>query len=253
MRLLSWNVNVFTLLQKLNKVVEAIGSVKPDLVTLQEVNSELAGKMALGLAGLGLKHSFDCGIAAPANPKWLDKKKYQCFIASRWPVFSVEDTWRKDAPYPEMLGRAMIKTPERDIEIFTVHIPNGVGNGWLKIDTFNVLSAALRLGNDAPRILTGDFNEPLEFRSSGQIVTWGEEIYDDGSPCYWKQWTDGFGRSGSGIEWDKAVRSVLGRITAWSARRLSCSPRFCQNPCHTRDWRLSEMLRPHFRIEAFRS
>ncbi len=67
MKLLSWNVNVYTLSQNLNKVVEAIGSVKPDLVTLQEVNSELAGEMAKCLAGLGLKDSFDSGKDAPAK------------------------------------------------------------------------------------------------------------------------------------------------------------------------------------------
>ena len=209
MKLLSWNVNFFTLPKKLTQVVESIGSVKPDLVTLQEVESELAGEMAKCLAGLGLEHSFDSGKDAPANPEWLDKKKYQCLIASRWPIFSVEDKWRKGAPYPEMLGRAMIRTPERDIEIFTVHIPNGVGNGWLKIDTFNVLLKALRQGNDAPRILTGDFNEPQEFRSSGQIVTWGENISKNSVPYHWKQWADGFGRNGSGMEWDYPVRAVL--------------------------------------------
>ena len=209
MKLLSWNINVFTLSQKFNKVVEAIGSLEPDLVTLQEVNSELAGEMAHRLAGLGLKHSFDSRTTAPANPKWMDKKEYQCLIASRWPIFPIGDKWRKGAPYPEMLGRAMIKTPEGDIDLFTVHIPNGVGNGWLKIDTFNVLLAELRLGDDAARILTGDFNEPLEFRSYGQIVTWGKEISDNGSPYYWNQWINGYGRKGPGIEWDKAVRSVL--------------------------------------------
>ena len=165
--------------------------------------------MANCLAGLGLEHSFESGIDAPKGPKWLDKKKYQCLIASKWPICPVEDTWRKDAPYPEMLGRAMIKTPEGDIEIFTVHIPNGEGNGWSKIDTFNVFLAALRQGNDSPRILTGDFNEPQEFRSSGQIVTWGENISKDCVPYHWKQWTDGFGRSGSGMVWDYPVRAVL--------------------------------------------
>ena len=69
MKLLSWNVNVFTLSQTLNKVVEAIGSLEPDLVTLQEVNSELADEMAHRLAGLGLKHSFDSGTTAPKNTK----------------------------------------------------------------------------------------------------------------------------------------------------------------------------------------
>ena len=160
MRLLSWNVNCFSLPKKFPQVVETIGAIKPDLVTLQEVESGLADKMADCLAGLGLKHSLDSGKKSPKNPKWLVnfKKKYQCLIASRWPVCPVDDTWRKGAPYPEILGRAMFEMPEGDVELFTVHIPNGSNNGWSKIDTFNVLLAALREGNNSPRILTGDFN-----------------------------------------------------------------------------------------------
>ena len=208
MRLLSWNVNCFQLSERLPRVVAAIEALKPDLVTLQEVKSELAAEMAKCLAGLGLEHHFDSGKDAPPCAKWLEKKKYQCFIASRWPVSPVGDKWRKGAPYPEMLGRAMIKTPGGEIELFTVHIPNGSGNGWSKIDTFKVLLAALREGNDSPRILTGDFNEPQEFRNSGQIVTWGEDS-KDGVPCLWEKWADGYGRSGSGMEWDYPVRSVL--------------------------------------------
>ncbi len=211
MRLLSWNVKFNTLPKNLHLVVKAIGAVKPDLVTLQEVKSELADEMAKCLAGLGLKHSLNSGKDAPDNPKWLIKykKKYQCLIASKWPLSPVDDTWRKGAPYPEILGRAMIELPEGDVELFTVHIPNGSGNGWSKIDTFNVLLAALREGNDSPRILTGDFNEPREFRSSGQVVTWGENIDKNGVPYLCKEWADGYGRRGSGKEWDDPVRSVL--------------------------------------------
>ena len=68
--------------------------------------------MAKCLAGLGLAHSLDSGKDAPEGPKWLvkHKKVYQCLIASKWPIVPVDDKWRKGAPYPEVLGRAMIKT-----------------------------------------------------------------------------------------------------------------------------------------------
>ena len=201
MRLLSWNVNFIKLSKRLPEVVGAIEALKPDLITLQEVKSGLADKMAKCLAELGLEHSFDSGKDAPENPEFLIKfkKVYQCLIASRWPVSPVGDKWRKGAPFPEILGRAMIETPGGEINLFTVHIPNGSGNGWLKIDTFNFLLAALRKGNDSPRILTGDFNEPQEFRSSGQIVTWGEDIGKNGVPNLREKWK----------EWDHPVRSVL--------------------------------------------
>ena len=63
--------------------------------------------------------------------------------------------------------------------MFTAQIPNGSKYGWKKIDTFHVLSAALRGPDDSPRILTGDLNEPKRFEDSGQIVTIEER--EDGS------------------------------------------------------------------------
>ena len=64
--------------KKLPQIVADIGALKPDLTTLQEVESELADKLAQCLAGLGLEHHFDSGKGAPENPKWLIeyKKKY---------------------------------------------------------------------------------------------------------------------------------------------------------------------------------
>ena len=134
--------------------------------------------MAGRLADIGLVHIYWSSTDAPPTAmrslppiRSLKRKRYQCVIASRWPVTADGNRWRRCAPYPELLARATVSVPgEQDIDVFTVHIPNGSGNGWRKIDTFNVLSAALLRGIDSPRILTGDFNEPKRFRQSGQIV-----------------------------------------------------------------------------------
>lgn len=150
-----------------------------------------------------------CTTGLTTAPEGLGGRKiYQCFIASRWPVEARGDKWRRTAPFPELLGRATVDTPDGKLDVFTAHIPNGAGNGWKKLDTFNVLSAALRKAGDAPRILTGDFNEPAQFRRSGQIVTFGENRRKDGgttSPA----WKDSFGDERRGIEWMNGVRSVL--------------------------------------------
>ena len=123
-----------------------------------------------------------------------------------FPVYYVKDV---TGLYPELLTRATVCVPdEHDIDVFTVHIPNGSGNGWRKIDTFNVLSAALRRAIDAPRILTGDLNEPQQFRKSGQIVPFGEKIYEDGSTSI-RGWYSKFGDRRRRIEWTNGVRSVL--------------------------------------------
>ena len=137
MLLLSWNVNHWNQKADLPERIEAIGSKRPDIVTLQEVKSNLADAWQDQLAKAGLVHTYWSGKGVPSTP-------YEYLIASRWPVSNGDDRWRRYAPYPESLGRATVSVPGGDVDVFTAHIPNGSGNGWKKIDTFRVLSAALR-------------------------------------------------------------------------------------------------------------
>ena len=216
MLLLSWNVRFQSLPGKLHNVIEAIRSARPDIVTLQEVKTSLADDVARRLADIGLIHAYCSGKDAPPTAmrtlppiRRLKRKIYQCLIASRWPVAARGNRWRRRAPYPEVLARATVYPPdEQEIDLFTAHIPNGSGNGWRKIDTFNVLSAALRRGTDSPRILTGDFNEPKRFRQSGQIVPFGEKIYEDGGTSI-RGWQTKFGVRRRNMERANGVRSVL--------------------------------------------
>ena len=216
MLLLSWNVHFQSLPGQLRNVIDAIRSVSPDVVTLQEVKTSLADDVAPRLADIGLVHAYCSGKDAPPTAmrklppiRRLKRKTYQCLIASRWPVTAGGNRWRRRAPYPELLARAAVSPPdEQKIDLFTAHIPNGSGNGWRKIDTFNVLSAALRRGIDSPRILTGDFNEPKRFRQSGQVVPFGEKIHEDGGTSI-LGWYTKFSDRRRRIEWTSGVRSVL--------------------------------------------
>ena len=216
MLLLSWNIHFQSLPRQLRNVTEAIRSVSPDVVTLQEVKTSLADDVTRRLADIGLVHAYCSGKKAPPTAmgerppiRRLKRKDYQCLIASRWPVTAAGNRWRRRAPFPELLARATVSPPdEQKIDVFTAHIPNGSGNGWRKIDTFNVLSATLRRGNDSPRILTGDFNEPKRFRQSGQIVPFGEKIYEDGGTSI-RGWQTKFGVRRRNMERANGVRSVL--------------------------------------------
>jgi len=216
MLLLSWNIHFQSLPGKLDKVIEAIRSVSPDIVTLQEVKTSLADNVAIRLADIGLVHAHCSGKDAPPTAmrkstqgERLKRKEYQCLIASRWPVKAGGNRWRRRAPFPELLARATLSLPDgQKIDLFTAHIPNGSGNGWRKIDTFNVLSVALRRGNDSPRILTGDFNEPQQFRKSGQVVPFGATIHEDGGTSSQGSFSK-FGVERPRIEWANGVRSVL--------------------------------------------
>ncbi len=216
LKLLSWNVcfrKPSYRIENFGSLIEKIKSVSPDIVTLQEVKVKFADEWAALLCDIGLRNQYWSGKNVPARHLPDPPMSYQCVIASCWPVKACDDGWRVSAPYPELLGRATVSVPdEGDVDVFTAHIPNWSGNGWKKIDTFHVLSAALRGANDSPRILTGDFNEPEQFRTSGEIVTFGEETpMVGGKPGL--TWTDKCGDERSRIEWTNGVLSVLAGVS----------------------------------------
>ena len=207
MYLLSWNVDQLGASKRLAAVANAIASTAPDIVTLQEVRSQHATKVAEALQGCGLQHVRHSHDPPPCSDREV-QKKYHCVIASRWPLIDPPggDAWRCPAPFPEVLGRILVKTPAGDIDIFTAHIPHGSGHKWKKIDTFETLAPALRSGGDSPRILTGDFNEPRKFLGSGQIPTFGEkEVNADGVISAPR----GTWRGRPHADWSEGVRSVL--------------------------------------------
>ena len=196
LQLLSWNVNK----RKPEDLTAKINSVRPDIVTLQEVKRNLADDWAAHLESIDLEHHHRSGEKAHTL-------SHQCLIASRWPLTPDDIVRPREPPYPESLARATVSVPGKGaIDVFTVHIPNGRGNGWRKIDTFHVLTAELRRANDSPRILTGDFNEPKRFDDSGQIITWGQKA--DGRTST-RPSRDQFGDERPSIEWTNGVLSVL--------------------------------------------
>jgi hypothetical protein len=89
-----------------------------------------------------------------------------------------------------------------------VHIPNGSGYGWKKIDTFKALKEVVLEAKDKPCVVTGDFNEPqfIPLQDGGRIVTWGQEWKGrEGRYECWKKWSF-HRRTGKGEEWHAAVR-----------------------------------------------
>ena len=96
----------------------------------------------------------------------------------------------------------------RSFRVISVHIPNGSGYGWRKIDTFKALKEVVLEAKDEPSVVTGDFNEPqfIPLQDGGRIVTWGQEWKGrEGRYECWEKWSFQR-RTGEGKEWDAAVR-----------------------------------------------
>ena len=200
LKLLSWNVHFRKpsyRIEDFGSLIKKIESECPKIVTLQEVKRNLADDWAKHLSEIGLVHHYPSG----ENGLTLS---HQCLIASCWELTPNDIPRPREPPYPESLGRATVALPgKREIDVFTAHIPNGIGNGWRKIDTLHVLAAELRRAKELPRVLTGDFNEPEWHPKLDKIKVWGE---GNGAPECWR---DKFGDERPSIEWATGVRSVL--------------------------------------------
>lgn len=207
MYLLSWNVKRLGAAKRIKTVANEIASTAPDIVTLQEVRSKNASSVADALKGCGLAHVWHSHDPPPCSDRDVTKD-YHCVIASRWPLDDSAggDGWRRSAPFPEVLGRVTVRTPEGDVDVFTAHIPHGSGHKWGKIETFETLALALRSAGDRPRVLTGDFNEPRRFLSSGQFLTFAEEEVTAAGAMAPPR---GHLRGRPRADWSAGVRSVL--------------------------------------------
>lgn len=214
MKVLSWNIRAQGLADRLPRLIAAIDDEKPDIVLLQEVGTSMLDAVRAQLAAIGLTHSVD---SLADSPRDLEKRPLPTLIASKWPTVRSDDAWRAKAPYPDAMVRATVLPPEAAaIDVFNVHIPNGSNHGWRKIETLDVLYAALVLATDEPRILCGDFNEPKVFRRSGQIVTFGDEDLVDGA----KPWKDRFGTERPCRDWTRGVLQVLAGATSHGLRNV---------------------------------
>ena len=153
------------------------------MLTFQEVSEKHSKDFFTRLENLAMSHlhyawkgtKFDSG-------KWI---RHGVLIAAKHRL-EVMDTWIGQAKFPDLFAHVKIFTPNfpKGIEFVSAHIPNGSGYGWIKVEHFRILSQALIESPDSPRILTGDFNEPQAFLSSGQIVSFRSKIKENGGVTF---------------------------------------------------------------------
>lgn len=200
LRLISWNV-AGRARPRLEHQITALCDRCPDIVALQEVTSSTAAHFRAGLARIGLAHveqSLHLGVPA-------DRRR-GVLVASRWPLTPSADTW--DVPEPhKMLSVTIPASPWGTIELHTAHVPYGEG-GKERAESKNATLGGIahRLGHHVAhhRILCGDFNTPQAELPAGQIVTWGQQVKDNGNIEVYVEY-----RGVTGAARDVAERAVL--------------------------------------------
>lgn len=209
-RVLSWNLRFQGFSKRIDAITSAIGVDHADVLTFQEVPEKDSKDFFTRLEKLGYRYlhyawkgtRFDSG-------KWIS---HGVLIGAKHRL-EVMGKWIDQAKFPDLFAHVKIFSPNfsKGIEFVSAHIPNGSGYGWNKIEHFRILSQALIESPDSPRVLTGDFNEPQAFLSSGQIVSFRSKIKDNGgvniSGHYSKNTPNGIPQQKA--EWGRSVRDVL--------------------------------------------
>lgn len=206
LRVCTWNINAINHLDddRRSDIRRELKRIRADVLLLQEVGWKNGQHTDLlrELDALGYPRPIYTGRHGSID------KRYGNIIATRSAVPRREPT-RWNAPWSQLLARATAKVDGTRVDIITVHIPNGTGNGWKKPETFEALSRVLWQSKDTPRILGGDFNEPREVRPNGQFVTFGQRVLKNGTVHANGTKTDKFRNTDTRRRWDAAVRSVL--------------------------------------------
>lgn len=197
MRLISWNTARRG--RVLDHQVSALADRAPDVVALQEVTPTTAPRLSAALGEVGLAYVASSSIDQDAEPK----RRMGCLVASRFPLSPIEGRGL-DLPWAEKGLSVVVASDWGELEVHTVHIPPGASNGWMKIEHFEAVYAALAHDCRLPRVLCGDFNSPQAELRDGRLVTWGQRMGKDGEPKM-KRKRNG----GSGEKWDAGERSVL--------------------------------------------
>jgi exonuclease III len=188
LKLLSWNVAGRT--GKLPEQAGVVGRQDADVVALQEVRKETAGRWREALEGDGLAHVVD-------SSEYLDGRRYFNLIASRWRCRSLP---LSGAPYPERVLSVVTESPVGEIEVHNAHLPPGSRVGLIKVETFEAISYMLARPSSRHRILCGDFNTPMRETVEGEVVTAAERHPE------------------SAARWDTAERSVLTGLAEYDLR-----------------------------------
>jgi exonuclease III len=197
MKLLSWNVNgrVGTVARQASEILGR----HPDVVALQEVTAASRPFLRQAFEKGGLTSIVDSFALLESTSHLIGPRRYGLLMAARFPLTSLTNL-HFSVPWPERV----LGVKGQGVSIYTTYIPPGSSNGWKKIETLEGLYAGLAKAATGPRILCGDFNTPQSEQPTGNTITWGQRVRDDGRVTLRNRM-----RGGTGQRWDAGERNIL--------------------------------------------
>lgn len=179
MRLISWNV-ARAGPERIGCQVAALAARAPDIVALQEVRVNRVPEYRRALAEAGFACVLD-GFAG-VNAVFSGQRAAGVLIASRWECASLSAMRKRmRLPWPERLLSVRVATAWGPVELYTVYVPVGAGQGrTVKAQTVEGLYTGLARRSKQPRILCGDFNFPQQEMADGTLITFGQTLRKNG-------------------------------------------------------------------------
>ncbi len=213
MRVASWNIrgNNGINAKRQRAILAAIEASSPDIIVLQEVawKGDIHEDLMAGLMRLGWSAVAYGGVIGSSTVR------HGNLVASRFPLTLDESDWAPGLPWKQSLIRVIASCDETEVVIIGAHIPNGSGNGWVKIETFEALADALDPNvHTGPTVVMGDFNEPRLIMEDGTVIPFAMKATKDG---HWSSNGNMRGKCGRRFprqRWIDGVRSILGREPA---------------------------------------
>ena len=220
MRVLSWNIHCISGgRRRVGAIADAIARHTPDVVALQEVSVENGFPDALASA-LHDRGLVGCEIGRPPRGA---RKRYANAIAATSNVHSPNvgsPTDDESHHWRHLVFSAQVTSPAgAEILVFSVHMPNGSGNGWAKIDAFEALATALEERPTGACVVAGDFNEPFRFEADA-VVSFAYQHGEQADTLWRRRGTHTPVREYPRRKWQDAVGRVLDGDSDLHVRRL---------------------------------
>lgn len=178
MRLISWNLAGRK--ARVSDQVTFLAARKPAVVALQEVTAASMPTLRDTLQESGLDNVISSFDLAPDMSLLNGPRRYGQLIASPFPLIALAPDLF-DIPWPERVLSVLVDYAGCSIELHTTHIPPGVTNKWIKIETFEGIYRRLAFETATPRILCGDFNSPQLELPDGRVVAFGQRLTNEGT------------------------------------------------------------------------
>lgn len=185
MRLVTWNVAGRVTRQP--EQADAIASLVPDVVALQEVTARTLPLWRAALADAGLGGCETALEGLPATPR---RRPLGVLTAAREPLERLPAP--VGVPWPERVLCCRIG----DVEVVNLHSPIAPAPDLAKVRTHEAVAAYLATVPAAARILCGDLNTPRRELPDGDVLSFAHT-------------SAGRLRPERGERWDRAERALV--------------------------------------------